>query len=74
VGSSPRRPTDEAPKEGQLDPKYAAGKAAILIMIDTADTLQTDRGADRTAHTVTIHKPASRKSGPTDGPRNRQGH
>ena len=22
-------PTDEAPKEGQLDPEYAAGKAAI---------------------------------------------
>jgi hypothetical protein len=39
VGSSPRRPTDEAPKEGQLDPEYAAGKAAIMIMIDTADTL-----------------------------------
>ncbi len=44
-GTTRAAPTDEAPKEGQLDPEYAAGKAAIMIMIDTADTLQTDRGA-----------------------------
>jgi Flp pilus assembly protein TadD len=28
-GTSFADPTDEAPKEGQLDPEYAAGKAAI---------------------------------------------
>ena len=28
-GTTLAEPTDEAPKEGQLDPEYAAGKAAI---------------------------------------------
>ena len=46
-----------------------------MIMAHTADTIQADQARlDRIAHTVAIRRPASRESGPTDGPRNRQGH
>jgi hypothetical protein len=35
-GTTRAAPTDEAPKEGQLDPEYAAGEAAIVAKDWTA--------------------------------------